>query len=191
MQAAGGVVPDSARTDLLEEVTNLVESPTVVAGTFDERFLELPAVVLVMVMRKHQRYFPIYERAGTDAGASSSRRSNGNGTAAAAAAQRDGSGAGEASGRLCAAFATVANGAIDVDAVREGNEAVLRARFQDAQFFYEEDLKHKLEDFVPKLAGTHTCRLQLAFCVSYTFVNVSHSMLRASRHRMNAVRVAR
>lgn len=35
-----------------------------------------------------------------------------------------------------------------------GNEAVLRARFEDAQFFYAADLKQPLEAFLPKLAGT-------------------------------------
>jgi glycyl-tRNA synthetase len=35
-----------------------------------------------------------------------------------------------------------------------GNEAVLRARFEDAQFFYAADLRQPLEAFLPKLAGT-------------------------------------
>ena len=35
-----------------------------------------------------------------------------------------------------------------------GNEAVLRARFQDAQFFFQEDLKRPLAEFRPLLAGT-------------------------------------
>lgn len=55
-----GVVPDSCRGDLLEEVANLVESPSVVLGSFNSEFLRLPREVLVMVMRKHQRYFPVY-----------------------------------------------------------------------------------------------------------------------------------
>ncbi len=46
--------------DLLDEVANLVEYPTVLAGRFEERFLALPAEVLVAVMKKHQRYFPLY-----------------------------------------------------------------------------------------------------------------------------------
>ncbi len=41
-QGAGGQVPASSRADLLPEVTNLVESPTAVLGTFDEAFLQLP-----------------------------------------------------------------------------------------------------------------------------------------------------
>lgn len=58
----GGYIPDSAQGDLLVEVTNLVESPTVVRGTFSLTFLELPSEVLVMVMRKHQRYFPVFDK---------------------------------------------------------------------------------------------------------------------------------
>lgn len=37
-----GVVPDGTRGDLLEEVANLVESPTVLLGAFDAAFLVLP-----------------------------------------------------------------------------------------------------------------------------------------------------
>lgn len=45
--------------DLLEEVTHLVECPTVFAGRFDERFLELPRDVTVAAMKGHQRYFAV------------------------------------------------------------------------------------------------------------------------------------
>ncbi len=44
---------------LVLEVTNLVEAPTALRGTFEESYLELPRDVLVSVMRKHQRYFPV------------------------------------------------------------------------------------------------------------------------------------
>ncbi|HLA43724.1 MAG TPA: glycine--tRNA ligase subunit alpha, partial [Aggregatilineales bacterium] len=49
---------------LVAEVTNLVERPTALRGTFSERFLELPREVLVMVMRKHQRYFAVEKESG-------------------------------------------------------------------------------------------------------------------------------
>ena len=45
--------------DLIDEVTNLVEKPTAVLGNFNADFLQLPRQVLVSVMMKHQRYFPI------------------------------------------------------------------------------------------------------------------------------------
>ena len=44
---------------VLEEVLYLVESPFVLAGTFDERFLQLPERVVVTAMQSHQRYFPL------------------------------------------------------------------------------------------------------------------------------------
>jgi glycyl-tRNA synthetase beta chain len=43
----------------LEEVVFLVESVTVLEGTFDERFLELPPLVVQTAMQSHQRYFPL------------------------------------------------------------------------------------------------------------------------------------
>jgi glycyl-tRNA synthetase len=42
-------------------------------------------------------------------------------------------------GALLPLFVAVANGPVDVDLVRAGNEAVLRARFEDAAFFYRAD----------------------------------------------------
>ena len=44
-------------------------------------------------------------------------------------------------GRLLPHFVTVANGECDRDAVRAGNEAVLRARYEDAAFFFRQDLR--------------------------------------------------
>lgn len=49
-------------------------------------------------------------------------------------------------------FITVRNGnAEHLDVVQAGNEKVLEARLADAKFFYDEDLKIKLEDNVEKL----------------------------------------
>jgi glycyl-tRNA synthetase len=46
-----------------------------------------------------------------------------------------------ASGELLPHFVAVANGSCDADAVRAGNEGVLRARYEDASFFWRADLK--------------------------------------------------
>ncbi|THV28352.1 glycine--tRNA ligase [Glycomyces paridis] len=54
-------------------------------------------------------------------------------------------------GRLMPHFVAVANGPIDTDTVREGNEAVLRARFEDAAFFYRADLKTPIADMRQRL----------------------------------------
>jgi glycyl-tRNA synthetase beta chain len=44
---------------VLAEVVHLVESVTVLEGSFDERFLQLPERVVVTAMQSHQRYFPL------------------------------------------------------------------------------------------------------------------------------------
>jgi glycyl-tRNA synthetase len=55
-KAAGGRVADEG---VLGEVTNLVERPTALLGSFDPAHLALPRDVLISVMKKHQRYFPV------------------------------------------------------------------------------------------------------------------------------------
>ncbi|MGH9534927.1 MAG: glycine--tRNA ligase subunit beta, partial [Terriglobales bacterium] len=106
--------PDAA---LLELLVNLTEWPAVVAGAFAPAFLQLPAEVLVTVMRDHQKYFAVEEADGAAPG-----------TAA-----------------LAPRFLAV----MDLDAdreglVRHGHERVLRARFKDAEFFWQADRKRSL-----------------------------------------------
>jgi glycyl-tRNA synthetase len=115
--SVGGCIPDDP--DLLEEVTNLVERPTALLGEFESEYLALPQDVLITVMKKHQRYFPVVQ---------------------------------DESGKLMPYFITVRNGDdLHLDVVREGNEDVLRARFSDAKFFYENDTRQPLEGFLPRL----------------------------------------
>ncbi|MGA7731733.1 MAG: glycine--tRNA ligase subunit beta [Chloroflexia bacterium] len=103
---------------LLDEVTNLVEAPNVILGNFDPAFLSLPSELLITVMTRHQRYFPVTDGVS-----------------------------------LLPHFVVVANGKVDTDLVRAGNEQVLRARFADARFFFSTDTRQPLASFVPKLAG--------------------------------------
>lgn len=56
-QDNGWQVPDTP--SLLEEVTNLVEYPTVFYGQFNAEFLEVPEKILETSMADHQRYFPV------------------------------------------------------------------------------------------------------------------------------------
>lgn len=44
---------------LLSEVTNLVEWPRSICGSFDEEFLSVPAEALVASMQDHQKFFPV------------------------------------------------------------------------------------------------------------------------------------
>jgi glycyl-tRNA synthetase len=118
--AAGVAGRVSEDPELLAEVSNLVEQPFAVLGTFNAENLRLPPDVLITVMQKHQRYFSVVDREG----------------------------------RLMPYFITVANGQqLDPDAVRSGNEAVIRARFADAAYFWEADTALPLEEYAPRLAG--------------------------------------
>ncbi len=114
--------------ELLAEVANLVEKPTPFLAGFESSFLTLPTDVLISVMKKHQRYFPL-----TPGPSPKGRGVRGEG--------------------LLPNFIAVRNGDDKhLDLVRQGNEHVIGARFADAEFFVREDLKHKLEEFLPRLA---------------------------------------
>jgi glycyl-tRNA synthetase beta chain len=100
---------------LLDTVVNLTEWPSVILGSFDRQFLELPEEVLVTVMRDHQKYFAIED----------------------------------AKGKLLPNFLAVLNTDGDPQGlIRHGNERVLRARFNDARFFWQTDQKHPLRERV-------------------------------------------
>ena len=49
---------------LLDEVTALVEMPTVYAGRFEREFLEVPQECLILTMRQNQKYFPLFDAEG-------------------------------------------------------------------------------------------------------------------------------
>jgi glycyl-tRNA synthetase len=115
---------------LLDEVTNLVEKPTAVLGGFNEEYLALPREVLVAVMKKHQRYFPVENVRRDDV----------------RSANRPGDTSHPAPRTLLPYFIAIRNGDSEhLDIVRQVNEHVLNARFADANFFVREDLKQPLE----------------------------------------------
>ena len=121
VEALGPEVGGHAISDegLLDEVTNLVETPVVSRGTFDVAFLALPKEVLITSMRSHQRYFAVEAP----------------------------------DGRLMEHFLVVSNTrARDQSVVTRGNERVLAARLSDAKFFFTEDRKRPLEDYVARLS---------------------------------------
>lgn len=117
---AGGQVLEDAR--LLAEVANLVEAPVALLGSFEQQYLGLPMEVLVSVMKKHQRYFPVAGRA-TQAGE-----------------------------LLPHFIAVRNGGGSHMPLVTEGNEHVIRARFADANYFVREDMKQPLEAHRARLA---------------------------------------
>jgi len=106
--------------DLVETLTYITEYPAAIRGDFDPAYLELPAEVLTMVMRHHQKYFSVEQSAG----------------------------------KLAPNFVAVMNIPGDPDGlVKRGNERVLRARFNDARFFWDVDQQKKLVDRVPDLGN--------------------------------------
>ncbi|HUR60443.1 MAG TPA: glycine--tRNA ligase subunit beta, partial [Opitutaceae bacterium] len=65
-RSLGGRVGGAAshHSSLLEEVPDLIEYPTVMAGTFSSEFLSLPEEVLTTTMIHHQHNFPVVDEAG-------------------------------------------------------------------------------------------------------------------------------
>ena len=103
--------------DLLETLTFITEFPTAIRGEFDPAYLELPAEVLTTVMRHHQKYFSVY---GVVSGTQ---------------------------GALAPNFVAVMNTSGDPEGiVKHGNERVLKARFNDARFFWNVDQQKNLID---------------------------------------------
>ncbi len=58
---AGAALGGTARIDedLLDEVTALVEWPVAITGSFEARFLDVPAEALISSMQAHQKFFPV------------------------------------------------------------------------------------------------------------------------------------
>ncbi|MCL1873574.1 MAG: glycine--tRNA ligase subunit beta [Clostridiales bacterium] len=62
-QEAQGQVKEDP--ELLEEITFLLEYPTALMGNFDPAYLNMPQELVITPMREHQRYFPVYDEAGS------------------------------------------------------------------------------------------------------------------------------
>ncbi|WP_422103325.1 glycine--tRNA ligase subunit beta [Vreelandella sp.] len=60
VQEANAVIDE----DLLAEVSGLVEWPVALTGSFDERFLEVPAECLISSMKANQKYFHLLDDQG-------------------------------------------------------------------------------------------------------------------------------
>lgn len=56
--------PEQDVAPLLDEVTALVEQPSVYVGEFDSDFLQVPQECLILTMRQNQKYFPLFDAAG-------------------------------------------------------------------------------------------------------------------------------
>jgi glycyl-tRNA synthetase beta chain len=64
-KASGATLgPETDYAALLDEVTGLVEMPTVYAASFEPEFLAVPPECLVLTMRQNQKYFPLFDTTG-------------------------------------------------------------------------------------------------------------------------------
>jgi len=105
------------KEELLLEVTNLVEYPFVILGTFEKNFLKLPEEVVITAMESHQRYFSV-----------------------------------EKNKKLLPYFISAVNNFPDNGVIRT-NEKGLKARLEDAKFYWEMDKKVSLNERVSQLSG--------------------------------------
>ena len=105
--------------NLLNELTDLVESPNLITSNFDKQFLNLPVEVLSTVMKNHQRYIPLLKKDRTFSKLDLSSEKV-----------------------ISTNFFVLSNGLRESNnIISKGNEKVLRARFSDAKFFVESDKK--------------------------------------------------
>uniref|UniRef100_A0A453Q9X5 glycine--tRNA ligase n=1 Tax=Aegilops tauschii subsp. strangulata TaxID=200361 RepID=A0A453Q9X5_AEGTS len=131
------IAPDS----LLQEVVNLVEAPVPILGRYDDSFLELPKDVLTTVCsdldgdayKLHYILLVLLMQSPNEKVMQKH--------------QRYFPVTSKSTGDLLPYFITVANGSISEEVVRKGNEAVLRARYEDAKFFYKMDTQKNLSEF--------------------------------------------
>jgi len=100
---------------LLEEVSNLVESPLVLLCKFDLKYLEIPKEILIITMQYHQKYFPTFDQKNN----------------------------------LTNNFLVVSNCRDIKGLVKIGNERVVEARLNDAEFFWK---KNKLQSLVKQIS---------------------------------------
>ena len=124
---------DHALVDKLTHLTEWASERSVIAGGFEPEYLELPEEVLVTVMRDHQSYFAV-----------ESGQAEGSGSRAQ----------GSGGGKLAPYFLAVLNMQAEdagLAVIRHGNERVLRARFNDAKFFWEFDQRVPLVERVALL----------------------------------------
>ena len=103
--------------ELLEEVSNLVESPLVLPCKFDLKYLEIPKEILIITMQYHQKYFPTFDQKNN----------------------------------LTNNFLVVSNCRDIKGLVKIGNERVVEARLNDAQFFWKKNKSQSLVKQISKL----------------------------------------
>ncbi len=106
--------------EFMDEITGMSECPYPVTGNFDHKFLSLPPELLSLVMRKHQRFFPLKDKHGGILPA------------------------------FVGISNTAADDKNIYNNIKQGYSRVLTARLNDADFFYKDDLKKPVKYFIEK-----------------------------------------
>ena len=110
--------------ELLDINNFMVEWPTAFAGSYDRRFHDLPNEVIITALREHQSFFAVHPLGAPGDEA------------------------------LLDRFIAVRNGDDrNLEIVRRGNEGVLTARLEDAEFYWQTDLKKPPAERIESLAG--------------------------------------
>ena len=134
---------------LLAEVAGLVEWPVVLMGSFDEASCTIPDEVIRATIRNNQKCFVLRD-------------------------PHD-----RASWPTNSSWSPISRPSDGGKAIVAGNERVIRARLSDAKFFYETDLKTRLEDRLPKFE-------QIVFHEKLGTQARAHRAHRAARRRARA-----
>jgi glycyl-tRNA synthetase beta chain len=137
-------------TDLLNTVNFLVEYPTVISGNFDTQYLSLPEELLITTMRSHHPEELLITTMRSHQKYFSVENKE---------------------GKLLPHFILVSNTKSENnEIIKKGAERVLKARLEDAKFYYDDDQKKSLWDFVEKLKD-----VTLGFCGKIKGCNFSRN----------------
>jgi glycyl-tRNA synthetase beta chain len=110
--------------NLIDEIAGITENPHAVRGQFDKKFLHTPHELLSLVMKKHQRFFPLFEKENSKLMP------------------------------YFIGVANITSNLQHYESrdnnISRGYSRVLAARLNDADFFYKEDVKKTIEYFIDK-----------------------------------------
>ena len=120
-EAGGRLASLGEQSALHAEVSDLVEHPAVVVGTFPREFLALPDQVLSTTMVRHQHYFPVVDEQG------------------------------RLSPHFLAVTDTPGDEPDRNARIARNAERVLTARLRDARFFWDADRAQRLDDRLDRL----------------------------------------
>ncbi len=95
---------------LLDEVVDLTDQPSVILCEFNRKFLNIPKEILIITMQHHQKYFPTFDKKGN----------------------------------ITNEFLVVTNKKDINGLIKIGNERVVEARLNDAEFFWKKDKSQNL-----------------------------------------------